>query len=90
MEGLTTPIIHGKFSLRASVTGMIMMDNVKVPLENILPNVQGLKGYINTKVYFLFIPSDHSVASIMQDTVFHGVFLERLKSVSNKLVNIHF
>ena len=44
MEGLSTPYIHGKFSLRASATGMIMMDNVKVPLENILPNVSGLKG----------------------------------------------
>lgn len=48
MEGLTTPTIHGKFSLRASVTGMIMMDNVKVPLENLLPHVQGLKGYDTT------------------------------------------
>ena len=44
MEGLTTPHIHGKMSLRASPTGMIMMDEVKVPKANILPHVKGLKG----------------------------------------------
>ncbi|KAJ3068525.1 mo25 protein [Quaeritorhiza haematococci] len=44
MKGLTTPKIEGKFSLRASVTGMIMMDDVEVPAENLLPNVTGLKG----------------------------------------------
>ncbi|MEM7563228.1 MAG: acyl-CoA dehydrogenase [Pseudomonadota bacterium] len=44
MEGLTTPKIEGKFSLRASVTGEIVMQNVFVPEENILPNVEGLKG----------------------------------------------
>jgi len=44
MQGLTTPKIEGKFSLRASVTGEIVMDDVFVPDENLLPNVQGLKG----------------------------------------------
>ena len=44
MEGLSAPKIEGKFSLRASVTGMIFMDNVKVPKENMLPFVKGLKG----------------------------------------------
>jgi glutaryl-CoA dehydrogenase len=44
MKGLETPKIEGKFSLRASVTGMIMMDEVFVPDENLLPNVNGLKG----------------------------------------------
>ena len=44
MKGLETPKIEGKFSLRASVTGMIMMDDVFVPEENLLPNVKGLKG----------------------------------------------
>ncbi|MEM7404484.1 MAG: acyl-CoA dehydrogenase [Pseudomonadota bacterium] len=44
MDGLTTPRIEGKFSLRASTTGEIVMDNVLVPDENLLPNVQGLKG----------------------------------------------
>jgi len=44
MEGLSTPVIEGKFSLRASVTGEIVMQNVFVPAENMLPNVEGLKG----------------------------------------------
>ncbi|XP_014236411.1 glutaryl-CoA dehydrogenase, mitochondrial [Trichogramma pretiosum] len=41
---LSTPKIEGKFSLRASVTGMILMDEVVVPEENLLPNVKGLRG----------------------------------------------
>jgi glutaryl-CoA dehydrogenase len=44
MKGLATPKIEGKFSLRASVTGMIQMDEVFVPEENLLPNVEGLPG----------------------------------------------
>ncbi|MEM6848595.1 MAG: acyl-CoA dehydrogenase [Pseudomonadota bacterium] len=44
MKGLDAPKIDGKISLRASVTGMIMMDEVFVPDENLLPNVSGLKG----------------------------------------------
>ena len=44
MKGLEAPKIEGKFSLRASVTGMIQMDEVFVPEENLLPNVQGLAG----------------------------------------------
>jgi len=44
MEGFTTPTTHGKWSLRASSTGELVFDNVKVPKENILPNVQGMKG----------------------------------------------
>jgi len=44
MEGLSTPIIVGKMSLRTSVTGEIVMDEVFVPDENELPNVSGLKG----------------------------------------------
>ncbi len=44
MEGLSTPKIEGKFSLRASVTGEIVMQDVFVPQENLLPNVEGLKG----------------------------------------------
>lgn len=44
MAGISTPKIEGKFSLRASNTGMIFMDNVKVPKENVLPNIKGLKG----------------------------------------------
>ncbi len=44
MAGLETPKISGKFSLRASITGEIVMKDVFVPEENILPNIQGLKG----------------------------------------------
>ena len=44
MKGLTAPKIEGKFSLRSSTTGMIFMDDVVVPEENMLPNVRGLTG----------------------------------------------
>jgi glutaryl-CoA dehydrogenase len=44
MEGFSTPTTHNKWSLRASATGELVFDNVKVPKENILPNVIGLKG----------------------------------------------
>lgn len=44
MEGLSAPKIEGKFSLRASATGEIVMNEVFVPDENLLPNVSGLKG----------------------------------------------
>ena len=44
MAGLSAPITEGKFSLRASVTGEIVMDDVFVPEENLLPHVKGLKG----------------------------------------------
>ncbi|HWP87870.1 MAG TPA: acyl-CoA dehydrogenase [Burkholderiales bacterium] len=44
MKGLTTRKIEGKFSVRASPTGEIAMDDVFVPEENLLPNVSGLKG----------------------------------------------
>ena len=44
MKGLSAPTIHGKFSLRASITGEIVMDDVQVPEEQLLPGVTGLKG----------------------------------------------
>ncbi len=44
MEGFTTPETHGKWSLRASATGELVFDNVKVPKANIFPNITGLKG----------------------------------------------
>ena len=44
MKGLSTPPIEGKFSLRASTTGEVVMDDVLVPDENLLPGVEGLKG----------------------------------------------
>ena len=44
MKGLSAPPIHGKMGLRASITGEVVMDDVFVPAENELPDVQGLKG----------------------------------------------
>lgn len=44
MEGFSTPETHNKWSLRASATGELVFDNVKVPKENLLPNIIGLKG----------------------------------------------
>jgi glutaryl-CoA dehydrogenase len=44
MEGFSTPETHGKWSLRASATGELVFDNVKVPKDNLLPNIKGLKG----------------------------------------------
>ena len=44
MVGFSTPITHNKWSLRASATGELVFDNVKVPKENIFPDVKGLKG----------------------------------------------
>jgi len=54
MEGFTTPTTHGKWSLRASATGELVFDHVKVPKENILPGVKGLKGPLSclTKARF--------------------------------------
>ncbi|MGM4985381.1 acyl-CoA dehydrogenase [Rhizobium sp. 11_C7_N12_5] len=43
-KGLSAPAIHGKVGLRASITGEVVMDNVFVPEENLLPNASGLKG----------------------------------------------
>ncbi|XP_047503809.1 glutaryl-CoA dehydrogenase, mitochondrial [Pieris napi] len=43
-KGLDTPKINGKFSLRASATGMILLDEVAIPEENLLPNVVGIRG----------------------------------------------
>lgn len=44
MKGLVAPKIEGKLSLKASITGMILMDDVKVPEENMLPLAKGLGG----------------------------------------------
>uniref|UniRef100_H2Y8K2 Glutaryl-CoA dehydrogenase, mitochondrial n=1 Tax=Ciona savignyi TaxID=51511 RepID=H2Y8K2_CIOSA len=44
MKGLSTPKIEGKFSLRASVTGQIVMEDVAVPAENMFPDIKGLQG----------------------------------------------
>ena len=54
MPGFTTPTTHGKWSLRASATGELVFNNVRVPKANILPNVKGLKGPLSclTKARF--------------------------------------
>ncbi|WP_448700178.1 acyl-CoA dehydrogenase family protein [Mucilaginibacter sp. AW1-3] len=44
MEGFSTPETHNKWSLRASATGELVFDNVKIPKENVFPGVSGLKG----------------------------------------------
>ncbi len=44
MKGLSAPEIHGKWSLRASCTGELVFEDVRVPKANVLPNVKGLKG----------------------------------------------
>src|SRR4029079_2428526 len=44
MKGLSTPKIEGKGSLRASITGEIVMDGVEVPEANLFPEIAGLKG----------------------------------------------
>ena len=44
MPGFSAPEIHGKLSLRASITGELVFEDVRVPKENVLPGVQGLKG----------------------------------------------
>jgi glutaryl-CoA dehydrogenase len=54
MTGFSTPTTHGKWSLRASATGELVFDNVRVPRSNILPGVKGLKGPLSclTKARF--------------------------------------
>ncbi len=47
MEGFSTPETHGKWSLRASATGELIFNNVKISKENLLPNSKGLKGPLN-------------------------------------------
>ncbi len=44
MKGFSAPTIHDKWSLRASTTGELVFDNVKIPKENIFPDIKGLKG----------------------------------------------
>lgn len=44
MKGFSTPEIHGKWSLRASITGELVFEDVRVPKKNVLPNIKGLKG----------------------------------------------
>jgi glutaryl-CoA dehydrogenase len=54
MEGFSTPTTHGKWSLRASATGELVFDNVKIPKVNVFPEIRGLKGPLSclTKARF--------------------------------------
>jgi glutaryl-CoA dehydrogenase len=54
MEGFSTPTTHGKWSLRASATGELVFDHVKVPKSNVFPDIRGLKGPLSclTKARF--------------------------------------
>lgn len=54
--GLDCPKIEGKMSLRASTTGMIMMDNVEIPEGNMLPHVKGLTGELISLPHHFSIP----------------------------------
>ena len=54
MKGLSAPKIEGKFSLRASTTGQIVMEDVEVPEENLLPNIDGLEVIYNNVVLLLY------------------------------------
>ena len=53
MNGLECPPIKGKLSLRASETGMILMDDVQIPKENILPGVEGLKVLLQKQMWLI-------------------------------------
>lgn len=67
MKGLTTPKIEGKFSLRASITGQIAMDEVEVPAENLLPDASGLA--VSVKITLnLFICSMLSLINLGSST----------------------
>ena len=61
MKGLTTPKIEGKFSLRASITGQIAMDDVEVPAENMLPNVSGFAVCTWLKIYWINSKTLHQI-----------------------------
>ncbi len=54
MKGFSTPLTHGKWSLRASATGELVFDNVKIPKANLFPDIRGLKGPLSclTKARF--------------------------------------
>lgn len=98
MRGLSAPRIEGKFSLRASATGMIIMDSVEVPEENVLPSVSSLAGpfgCLNTARYgitwgvlgaaeFCF----HTARQYALDRIQFGVPLARNQLVQKKLADM--
>uniref|UniRef100_A0A672QP13 Glutaryl-CoA dehydrogenase, mitochondrial n=1 Tax=Sinocyclocheilus grahami TaxID=75366 RepID=A0A672QP13_SINGR len=99
MKGLSTPKIEGKFSLRASATGMIIMDEVEVPEENLLPKVSGLAvspfGCLNNARYgiawgalgaaeFCF----HAARQYTLDRIQFGVPLARNQLIQKKMADM--
>ncbi|PVU92427.1 hypothetical protein BB559_003722 [Furculomyces boomerangus] len=99
MKGLETPKIAGKLSLRASITGMILMEDVEVPVENMLPKVKGLKGpfsCLNSARFGISwgalgaAESCFRVArSYVLDRKQFGVPLARFQLIQAKLANAH-
>ncbi|KAG8546379.1 hypothetical protein GDO81_012818 [Engystomops pustulosus] len=97
-KGLSTPKIEGKFSLRASATGMILMEDVEIPEENLLPKVSGMGGpfgCLNNARYgiawgalgaaeFCF----HAARQYTLDRVQFGVPLARNQLIQKKLADM--
>lgn len=97
-KGLSTPKIEGKFSLRASATGMILLEDVEIPEENLLPNVSGLGGpfgCLNNARYgiswgalgaaeFCF----HTARQYTLDRIQFGVPLARNQLIQKKLADM--
>lgn len=97
-KGLSTPKIEGKFSLRASTTGMILMEDVEIPEENLLPHVSGLAGpfgCLNNARYgiawgalgaaeFCF----HAARQYTMDRIQFGVPLARNQLIQKKLADM--
>ncbi|XP_032743544.1 glutaryl-CoA dehydrogenase, mitochondrial isoform X2 [Rattus rattus] len=98
MRGLSAPRIEGKFSLRASATGMIIMDSVEVPEENVLPNVSSLAGpfgCLNTARYGITWGvlgaaefCLHTARQYALDRIQFGVPLARNQLVQKKLADM--
>uniref|UniRef100_A0A8C5LNP8 Glutaryl-CoA dehydrogenase n=1 Tax=Leptobrachium leishanense TaxID=445787 RepID=A0A8C5LNP8_9ANUR len=97
-KGLSTPKIEGKFSLRASATGMILMEDVEIPEENLLPYVSGLSGpfgCLNNARYgiawgtlgaaeFCF----HAARQYTMDRIQFGVPLARNQLIQKKMADM--
>ncbi|KAK1342634.1 hypothetical protein QTO34_015400 [Cnephaeus nilssonii] len=98
MQGLSAPKIEGKFSLRASATGMIIMDGVEVPEENMLPNASGLAGpfgCLNNARYGIAWGSLgaaefclHTARQYTLDRIQFGVPLARNQLIQKKLADM--
>ncbi|XP_010591584.1 glutaryl-CoA dehydrogenase, mitochondrial isoform X3 [Loxodonta africana] len=98
MQGLSAPKIEGKFSLRASATGMIIMDGVEVPEENVLPNASGLGsafGCLNNARYGITWGvlgaaefCLHTARQYTMDRIQFGVPLARNQLIQKKLADM--